>query len=61
MGLQQPTMWDVYEYMKIRFMYTGDVPTRQEVFTQLPGVDPVEVDSGIIHFHEIIKGWPGHE
>ncbi len=60
MGLKQPTMWDVYEYMKNRFMNTGDIPSRQEVCTQLTGVDPSEADEGIIHFYEIVKGWPAH-
>ncbi len=61
MGLLEPTMWDVYEYLKNRFMRTGDVPARAEIFAQMPGIDPVTVDEAIIHFYQIIKGWPGYE
>ncbi|AJS59875.1 hypothetical protein [Paenibacillus sp. IHBB 10380] len=46
--------WSVYEYMKRRFLCTGQVPTHVELETEFEGIDPSILLEGIAEFESVI-------
>ncbi|CAH1215962.1 hypothetical protein [Paenibacillus sp. JJ-223] len=52
------TRWSVYEYMKHRFVRTGQVPDQDELKEVFPTIDQTELREGIAEFGTIAKGWP---
>lgn len=46
--------WSVYEFMKMRFMYTGQVPTHDELETEFEGIDAAVLLEGIAEFESVI-------
>ncbi|WP_036634650.1 hypothetical protein [Paenibacillus massiliensis] len=55
------TRWSVYEYMKHRFVRTGQVPDQDELQAEFAGIDQAELREGIAEFGTIADGWPGVE
>lgn len=55
------TRWSVYEYMKHRFVRTGQVPDQNELQEEFAGIDQTELREGIVEFDSIAGGWPGLE
>jgi len=53
--------WSVYEYMKHRFVRTGQVPDQDELQAEFAGIDQTELKEGIAEFDTIAAGWPGME
>lgn len=53
--------WSVYEYMKHRFVRTGQVPDQDELQDAFKGIDQNELHEGIAEFGTIAAGWPGME
>lgn len=51
--------WDVYEYMKNRYMRTGIKPSRDEVLNQFRGGDFEEIVEGIAEFNLVVNRLPG--
>ncbi len=58
MGLEQPTMWDVYEYMRQMYIRSGHVTKLGELEDEFPDTDMGVIVDGAMHFHEIIQGCP---
>lgn len=48
------TRWSVYEYMKHRFVRTGQVPNRGELQAEFAGIDQTELHEGIAEFDAIV-------
>ncbi|WP_426332662.1 hypothetical protein ACN9MH_15225 [Paenibacillus silvae] len=46
--------WSVSEYMKHRFMYTGQVPDLDELQAEFVGIDQTELVEGIAEFDAIV-------
>ncbi|OAB34146.1 hypothetical protein PGLA_24945 [Paenibacillus glacialis] len=46
--------WSVYEYMKICFMNSGQVPTHDELETKFKGIDASVLLEGIAEFESVI-------
>lgn len=55
------TRWSVYEYMKHRFVRTGQVPDKDELQVEFTGIDQTELREGIAEFGAIVGKWPGLE
>lgn len=55
------TRWSVYEYMKHRFVRTGQIPNQDELKEAFPEIDQTELHEGIAEFGAIVGGWPGLE
>ncbi|KZS49014.1 hypothetical protein AWU65_07275 [Paenibacillus glucanolyticus] len=53
--------WSVYEYMKHRFVRTGQVPDQDELQAEFAGIDQTELQEGIAEFETIATVWPGME
>lgn len=47
--------WSVFEYMRHRFMNTGNVPDRQELVNEFSGMESSEIDEGVKEFELAIK------
>lgn len=47
------TRWSVYEYMKHRFVRTGQVPDQDELQAEFSGIDQTELSEGIAEFGAI--------
>ncbi|MCM3206416.1 hypothetical protein [Paenibacillus illinoisensis] len=52
------TRWSVYEYMKHRFVRTGQVPDQDELQNEFAGIDQTELLEGIAEFGAIAGEWP---
>ncbi|WP_318627248.1 hypothetical protein [Paenibacillus polymyxa] len=52
------TRWSVYEYMKRRFVCTGQVPDETELLEELPNIDRSELSEGMAEFRLILGDWP---
>ncbi|OMF40347.1 hypothetical protein BK135_23150 [Paenibacillus peoriae] len=52
------TRWSVYEYMKHRFVSTGQVPNKSELLEELPDIDQTELIEGMTEFRLILGDWP---
>ncbi|VUG07078.1 hypothetical protein PPOLYM_03486 [Paenibacillus polymyxa] len=52
------TRWSVYEYMKHRFVCTGQVPNESELLEELPDIDRSELSEGMAEFRLILGDWP---
>lgn len=50
--------WSVSEYMRHRFMRTGQVPDRDELQAEFAGIDQTELHEGIAEFDAIAGEWP---
>jgi hypothetical protein len=48
------TRWSVYEYMKHRFVRTGQVPDQDELQAEFAGIDQTELHEGIAEFDAIV-------
>ncbi|APO43312.1 hypothetical protein BS614_04090 [Paenibacillus xylanexedens] len=48
------TRWSVSEYMRHRFMNTGQVPDRDELQAEFEGIDQTELREGIAEFDAIV-------
>lgn len=48
------TRWSVSEYMRHRFMNTGQVPDEDELQTEFAGIDQTELREGIAEFDAIV-------
>ncbi|PYE49823.1 hypothetical protein DFQ00_105327 [Paenibacillus barcinonensis] len=46
--------WSVYEYMKHRFLRTGQVPDQDELQAEFAGIDQTELLEGIAEFDAIV-------
>lgn len=46
--------WSVYEYMKHRFLRTGQVPDQGELQAEFTGIDQTELLEGIAEFDAIV-------
>lgn len=55
------TRWSVYEYMKHRFVRTGQVPDKDELQTEFMGIDQTELLEGIAEFEAIVGKSSGPE
>lgn len=50
-AMRRRSRWDVYEAMKRSYMYSGHVPTRDEIVrTFAPDTEPLEIEEGIREF-----------
>lgn len=47
--------WSVFEYMRHRFMNTGSVSDRQELFIEFSGMESSEIDEGVKEFELAMK------
>lgn len=47
--------WSVFEYMRHRFMNTGNVPDRKELFIEFLGMESSEIDEGAKEFELAMK------
>ncbi|MBH8609127.1 hypothetical protein [Thermoactinomyces sp. CICC 10521] len=47
--------WHVYNYLKHRYMYTGEIPDIQEIQTEFAGIEPEELQEGMIEFWLVIR------
>lgn len=47
--------WSVFEYMRHRFMNTGNVPDREELFIEFSGMKSSEIDEGVKEFELAMK------
>lgn len=47
--------WHVYEYMKDTYMFSGRVPTREEVEARFQNADPQEIAEGIAEFIIVLQ------
>lgn len=47
----------IYEYAKQVFMRSGHVCSWEELVSEFPEIDRLEIKEAINHFHEIIKDW----
>lgn len=52
------TRWSVSEYMRHRFMNTGQVPNLDELQAEFEGIDQTELREGIVEFDAIAGEWP---
>ncbi|MEC0125321.1 hypothetical protein [Paenibacillus pabuli] len=50
--------WSIYEYMKHRFLRTGEVPDQDELQAEFEGIDQTELREGIVEFDAIAGEWP---
>lgn len=48
------TRWSVSEYMRHRFMNTGQVPDQDELQAEFAGIDQTELHEGIAEFDAIV-------
>lgn len=48
------TRWSVSEYMRHRYMNTGQVPDEDELQTEFAGIDQTELREGIAEFDAIV-------
>ncbi len=58
MGLENPTMWHVYQYMVSVYTRSGHVAKLGELENEFPNADMEAIVDGAMHFHEIIQGCP---
>jgi hypothetical protein len=53
------TRWSVYEYMKHRYLRTGQVPSESELLEEFPEIGRMELDEGVAEFNSIVRDWSG--
>lgn len=51
--------WSVFEYMKHRYLRTGQVPDKSELLEEFPEIGRIELDEGIAEFDSIVPDWRG--
>lgn len=47
--------WHVYEFMKNRYIRTGQIPNAKEVHREFTGLDVEEIGEGMAEFHSVIQ------
>lgn len=47
--------WHVYNYLKYRYMYTGEIPDIQEIVTEFHGIDSEELKEGMTEFWLVLR------
>ncbi len=50
--------WTIFEYMKHRYLRTGQVPSESELLEELPDIDQTELAEGMAEFGLILGNWP---
>jgi hypothetical protein len=47
--------WVVYEYMKNRYIRTGEIPNAKEIHAEFAGADVEEIGEGMAEFHSVVQ------
>lgn len=49
--------WSIYEYMKYRFVRTGQIPNREELLSEFEEIDSTELAEGMAEFTLVVGKW----
>ncbi|EHB50094.1 hypothetical protein [Paenibacillus lactis] len=47
--------WHVYEYIRQRFIHTGQVPDQQELLAEFSEMDPAVIEEGVKEFNLVMS------